>query len=231
MIDWAKVQRALTRAGYPCGNADGEPGPLTFGAIFACAAGRQADATIATLGRAGSSWLVGDAITQTPQRLAEFAAQTAHETGGYTTWREGFGYSAAQLVTQWPSHFTALTAAKCVGKPIEIAGRCYGGRMGNAAWPSQDGWTYRGRGCIQLTGRAAYAAMGPVVGLDLLANPDLAADPADSLVIAREFWRQRGVNAAVDRGDYTAARKLTNGGTIGLADVAARRARLLAVLT
>jgi putative chitinase len=113
---------------------------------------------------------------------------------------------------------------------VEIASRAYGGRMGNAPYPSRDGYTYRGRGMLQLTGRGNYELFGKAVGLPLLTEPDLAADPADSLVIAREFWRRNNVNDAIDRGDFRRARIITNGGTIGIEAVAARRARLLKVL-
>ncbi|WP_263282714.1 glycoside hydrolase family 19 protein [Sphingomonas nostoxanthinifaciens] len=163
--------------------------------------------------------------------MAEFVAQTCNETGGFTRFEEDLRYSAATMLAQWPKHFTAAQAVACVGRPVDIACRAYGGRMGNAAPPAKDGWLYRGRGMLQLTGKAAYAQFGQLVGLDLVANPDLAADPADSLVIAREFWRAAGVNAAVDTGNFTKARQLTKGGTIGLANVAAIRARLLRVLT
>ena len=231
MIDWTKVQAALTRVGYPCGKPDGSDGPLTYTAVFAYAAGRQPDAVLSAIGRAAANWLHGDAIAQTPARLAEFVAESGNETGGFTRFEEDLSYSAPTLCAQWPSHFTPAQAAVCVGRPIEIASRAYGGRMGNAPYPSKDGWTYRGRGMLQLTGKAAYAEFGPLVGLDLVDNPDLAADPADSLVIAREFWRLRGVNAAIDRGDFTAARQLTNGGTIGLQAVAQRRAKILTILS
>ena len=84
---------------------------------------------------------------------------------------------------------------------------------------------------LQLTGRDQYATFGKLLTLPLLDQPDLAADPADSLVIAREFWWRAGVNACVDRGDFVAARRATNGGTIGLVDVAARRMRLMGLLS
>ncbi|MDO6413851.1 glycoside hydrolase family 19 protein [Sphingomonas sp. BIUV-7] len=100
-----------------------------------------------------------------------------------------------------------------------------------------DGWRYRGRGMLQLTFRNNYRAAGARLGIDLVAHPELAADPAVSLHIALDFWTRAGVNACCDAGDYFGARGLTNCGSrtpkvapIGLADVAARRARLLGVL-
>jgi len=230
-MNWTNVQRALTRAGYACGALDGQPGPKTWTALFAYAAGRQADDVLRALGAAAAADLTNDPIAATPQRLAEFLAQTAHETGGYTVFEEQLGYTAAQLVSQWPTHFTPALAKACAGNPKAIACRAYGGRNGNGPLPCADGWTYRGRGMLQLTGRANYQLYGTLLSLPLLADPDLAADPADSLVIAREFWRQAGVNGFVDAGNFTGARRATNGGTIGFADVAVRRKRLLAVLT
>lgn len=229
MLDWTRVQAALTRAGYPCGKVDGQPGPRTWTALFACAAGRQPDATLTAIGGAGAAWLTEDAIGQTPQRLAEFIAQTAHETGSYQAFEEGFGYSVDALMATWPARFpTRASATKVFGRPKLVAEAVYGSRMGNTHLG--DGYRYRGRGMLQLTGRANYAFYGPLVELPLVDDPDLAADPADSLVIAREFWRREAVNGFVDRGDFAGARHATNGGAIGLADVAARRARLLAIV-
>jgi putative chitinase len=236
MIEWAKVQAALTRAGFACGMADGVPGPLTFTALFAFAASRQPDETIRALGRAAAAWLVGgsgdpgDPIVQTPARLAEFIAQCCNETGGFVRFEEDLRYSAAKMKSQWPTHFTQAQAKAAVGNPVEIASRAYGGRNGNAPYPSDDGYRYRGRGMLQLTGKANYAKYGKRLNLPLLAQPDLAADPADSLVIAREFWRDGKVNDAIDRGDFMKARRITNGGLIGLEAVGARRTRLLQVL-
>jgi putative chitinase len=215
MIDWASSQAALTRAGYPCGKADGKPGPLTFTALFAFAAGRQPDEVIRALGAAAAKWLADDSICNFPRRVAEFVAQCANETGGFVRFEEDLRYSAPTLLKQWSRYFTPAQAAAAVGKPVEIASRAYGGRMGNAPYPSKDGYIYRGRGMLQLTGRDNYETYGKALGLPLLTEPDLAADPADSLIIARDFWR---------------ARQITNGGTIGLAAVEARRVKLLKVL-
>jgi len=238
MINWkGAAQPALARAGYYAGAIDGVDGPKTWTALFAFAAGRQADVAIQAIGRAAGAWLREDAIALAPACLAEFIAQTAHETGNYTRFEENLRYSSDAMLRLWPSHFTPAQAAAAVGKPIEIASRAYGGRMGNAPYPSTDGWHYRGRGMLQLTGRDNYARYGKITGLPLIEQPNLAADPADSLVIAREFWRNAKVNECCDAGDFYGARGLTNVGSrkpktapIGLDDVAARRARLLSVL-
>lgn len=163
-------------------------------------------------------------------RIAEFVAQIANETGGFRVFVENLNYRASVLTRQWPSHFTQAQAAAAVGNPVEIASRAYGGRMGNAPYPSRDGYTYRGRGALQLTGRAAYRRFGDLTGLPLEAQPDLAADPADSVLIALAFFKDLGVNAAIDAGNFTKARRLTNGGSIGLEHVAELRAKAMGAL-
>jgi putative chitinase len=93
-----------------------------------------------------------------------------------------------------------------------------------------DGWAFRGRGMLQLTGRANYEAADRRLGLGLDTDPDIAAVPAMSLLIACDFYRDRKVFVALDRGDTTGARRITNGGSIGLDHVNALRAKLLGVL-
>ena len=135
------------------------------------------------------------------------------------------------MLAQWPSHFTATQAREAVGHPVLIACRAYGGRMGNRPFPPyQDGWTYRGRGAVQLTGRAAYEEAANEAGLPLVEQPDLAADPADSVRIAAAFWRARGCNVPADRGDIAGVRRLLNGGIIGLQDVTVQVRWMRAVL-
>lgn len=169
-------------------------------------------------------------------RIAEFVAQIANETGGFRVFVENLNYRASVLLRQWPSHFTPAQAAAAVGNPVEIASRAYGGRMGNAPYPSQDGFTYRGRGALQLTGRAAYRRFGELTGLPLEQQPDLAADPADSVLIALAFFKEGDVNRWIDRGNFKAARGITNAGNpnfehpIGLEHVAALRAKAMEVL-
>ncbi|KKC24734.1 hypothetical protein WP12_17755 [Sphingomonas sp. SRS2] len=166
----------------------------------------------------------------TPARLANLIAQCANETGGFTTFTENLNYRAERLVAIWPRHFSPAVAALCVGKPVEIASRAYGGRMGNAPWPSTDGYDFRGRGMLQLTGRDNYAAADRRLGIGLAYHPDMAAQPAISLLIACDFWRAGEVNAACDRGDLREARRITNGGAIGLDHVLDLHAELMKVL-
>lgn len=223
MIDWTKAQAKLGV------RADGIAGPRTYGTLLAVAAGRAQDAATTSVAVALAENAASYAVT-TPARLAEFVAQIANETGGFKAFEEDLRYRASTMLAQWPKHFTPAQAAAAVGHPVEIASRAYGGRMGNAPYPSTDGYTYRGRGALQLTGRSAYAKFGAAISKPLIAHPELAADPGVSTVVALEFFKQLGVFAAVDAGDFVRARKLTNGGDIGLENVARIRARLLRVL-
>jgi putative chitinase len=223
MIDWKTVQ---TRLGVA---ADGIAGRNTYAALLRVVGPKAKPEVIDELARACIVHLPAYEI-DTPARLANLIAQCANETGGFTTFMENLNYRADRLVAIWPRHFTAAIAAACVGKPVEIASRAYGGRMGNAPWPSTDGYDFRGRGMLQLTGRDNYAAADRRLGIGLAYHPDMAAQPAISLLIACDFWRAGKVNAAIDRGDLKEARRITNGGAIGLDHVLALHARLLAVL-
>lgn len=226
MIDWKGIaQPALARAGLYHGTIDGDDGPKTYAALVDFV-GQPCQPVADCLAR-----YTQDYGMTTPARLAEFIAQIANETGGFVRWEEDLRYRPQAMLAQWPSHFTPAQAAAAVGNPIEIASRAYGGRMGNAPYPSTDGYTYRGRGALQLTGKAAYAEFGRLIGLDLVTNPAKAAEPYNSTHIALEFFRKRNVNAAVDAGDFAKARRLTNGGSIGLEHVAALRTKLLGVLS
>jgi putative chitinase len=223
MIDWKHVQ---SRLGV---DADGIPGRNTYAALLKIVGGTAKPEVIDELARACIVHLPAYEIT-TPARLANLIAQCANETGGFTVFVENLNYRAERLLAIWPSHFTPAQAAAAVGNPVEIASRAYGGRMGNAAYPSQDGYAYRGRGMLQLTGRANYEAADKRLGIGLAYHPDMAAQPAISLLIACDFWKVGNVNAAIDRGDLREARRITNGGAIGLDHVLALHAKLMDVL-
>lgn len=224
-IDWRRAQQRLGVV------IDAQPGPRTYDALCAYIAGRDMSAVDDRIGTSCAQNMPRFGQDATPQRAAEFLAQCCNETGGWRAWEESLSYSATGMLRTWPTHFTAPIAASAVGKPVEIASRAYGGRMGNAPYPSRDGYTYRGRGALQLTGKDNYARFGSLLGVDLLAHPELAAEPDISILIALEFFKLGNVNAAVDRGDFREARRITNGGAIGLDHVAELRARALAVLS
>jgi putative chitinase len=158
----------------------------------------------------------------TPLRLAHFLAQAGHESGGFKISQENLNYSAKGLQNifkkYFPSEAIALDYAK---KPQKIANRVYSGRMGNGNEASGDGYKFRGRGDIQLTGRDNYTAFGKAIGVDIAETPDLVATQYQ-LLSAAWFWGKNNLNKIADTGATDAAvtmiTKRVNGGTIGLAD-------------
>jgi putative chitinase len=165
----------------------------------------------------------------TPKRLAHFLSQCGHESGGFKVFTENLNYSAEGLLKTFPKYFNAETAAASARKPERIANRVYANRMSNGNEESGDGWKFRGRGCIQLTGRANYTAYDQAVPENVLENPDLVAG-ALALDSAGWFWKTNGLNKIADAGDVTAVTKRVNGGTHGLADRQSRYSALIALL-
>lgn len=158
----------------------------------------------------------------TPLRLAHFLAQTGHESGGFKFKSENLNYSAEILRKVFPKYFPDIVVAKKYErKPEAIASRVYGGRMGNGPEATKEGFKFKGRGYIQLTGKDNYKAFDATVDDDILANPDLVATKYP-LLSAAWFWNSRKLNAIADQGAtdevVTKITKLVNGGTIGLAD-------------
>jgi putative chitinase len=163
----------------------------------------------------------------TPRRIAAFLAQCGHESGGWTVFEENLNYSAKGLVGIFRKYFpTEEIAAPYARKPQMIANRVYGGRMGNGPEASGDGWTYRGRGPIQLTGRNNYTAFAKDMFDDwenVVANPDwVTADREFALMSAIWFWNKNGLNkfaddsATAESPAFITLTKRINGGTIGL---------------
>lgn len=172
----------------------------------------------------------------TPLRAAHLIGQCAHESAGFTRAQESLNYSTPErLMAVWPRRFPRRRdAVPCVANPQALAERVYGGRLGNRA--PGDGWRYRGRGWLQLTGRANYRRFGRLLGLALEAEPDLAAAPGIAWRIAALYLatRQRQGRTALDWADANDSRMVTrivNGGLTGLADRRARTAAALAALT
>jgi putative chitinase len=173
--------------------------------------------TISAFISAGLQALKSAGILDGANRLAYFLAQLGHESNGLTVREENLNYSATRLMQVWPSRFPTLESAKKYeNQPEKLANFVYGGRLGNI--DDGDGYKYRGRGYIQLTGRDTYKKIGDMVGLDLESNPDLASQPGNAAKIACAFWTSRNINPACDSGDFTAVTKLINGGLNGLAD-------------
>jgi putative chitinase len=158
----------------------------------------------------------------TSLRLAHFLAQCGHESGGFRAVSENLNYSAKGLLGIFRKYFTNVNLAmQYERKPEKIANRVYSSRMGNGNEASGEGYKFRGRGYIQLTGKDNYRAFDATVGEDILANPDLVATKYP-LASAAFFFKRNNLWAICDRGSssdvVTAVTKRVNGGTIGLAD-------------
>jgi putative chitinase len=154
----------------------------------------------------------------TARRLQHFFAQIAHESGGFTIREENLSYTAKRMTEVWPRRFPTIAAAQPYAKnPRALANKTYGGRMGNRPG-TDDGYDYRGRGLIQITGRDGYAQVGRIAGIDLVGHPDRANDVGHLLEVAASFWKWKGLNPHADHDDELKITKLINGGTNGLAD-------------
>ncbi len=158
----------------------------------------------------------------TPVRLAHFLAQCGHESGGFRATRENLNYSAEGLTKIFPKYFPTVQVATPFAKqPEKIANKVYANRMGNGDEASGDGFKFRGRGFIQLTGKDNYKALGAAIQQDLVANPDLVASQFPMLSAAW-FFHKNGLHRIADEGTtdivVTKITKRVNGGTIGLAD-------------
>jgi putative chitinase len=156
-----------------------------------------------------------------PLRLAHFLAQCGHESGGFKAVNENLNYGAKGLLGTFPKYFNATTAAQYERKPEMIASKVYGGRMGNGPESTKEGYKFRGRGYIQLTGKDNYTAFDKFVDDDILGNPDLVATKYP-LMSAAWFFNKNGLWAVCDKGAttevVTSVTKRVNGGVIGLAD-------------
>jgi putative chitinase len=158
----------------------------------------------------------------TPLRLAHFLAQCGHESGGFKATQENLNYSAKGLAGIFKKYFpTEAAAAPYARQPQKIASKVYGGRMGNGPESTGEGYKFRGRGYIQLTGKENYTAFGKSIGEDMTANPDKVASTY-ALLSAAWFFSKNGLHKIADEGaSDTVVTKITkrvNGGTIGLPD-------------
>lgn len=178
-----------------------------------------------------------DAINQTfeyfdistPEQQASFLGQCGHESNGFTALVENLNYKAESLCKVWPKRFPSLQAAQPYHRNAEaIANHVYANRMGNGDENSGDGFAFRGRGLIQLTGRANYKACGEALGVDLESDPDLVSTPQFAALSAGWFWSTHGLNNIAE--DILAVTKKINGGTLGLDDRVARTERALYAL-
>lgn len=174
---------------------------------------------------AGQSVLDQFAITANPLRVAHFMAQILHESGGFTIQFENLNYSAERMPKVWPTRFQPkgpLNPAAYAFNPEKLANEVYGGRMGNTG--PNDGFTYRGRGLMQLTGKESYAKATTILRKtfpdtpDFVADPDAVISPAWCLRVAAAEWDEKKCNAMADGDSISAITKAINGGLIGLAE-------------
>lgn len=158
-------------------------------------------------------------------RLAHFLAQVLHESGGLTLQFENLNYSPERLVKVWPSRFLPkgpLDPQAYGHNPEKLANAVYGGRMGNTA--PGDGYAYRGRGLLQLTGKDSYREATDILRQATPTAPDFVAEPDQviaapwCLAVAAAEWRSKGCNALADQDDLRRITRAINGGYIGLAE-------------
>ena len=157
-----------------------------------------------------------------PERAAHFFAQTSHETGGYKSFSENLNYSAAGLQNTFGKYFPGLLEEQYARKPEKIANRVYGNRMGNGPESSGDGWKYRGRGALQLTGKSNYKAFSEYLkNPEIMDNPDLVSEQY-AFESAMYFFDKNKLWTICDKGvtkeTILALTKKINGGTNGLED-------------
>ena len=183
------------------------------------------------------------------KRIAAFIAQVGHESGHLARLVENLNYSADGLANTWPSRYgepdgkgeyvkvqvsgkvrnKPNTLALSVDrKPEQIANIAYGNRMGNTT--PGDGWKYRGRGLIQITGKNNYRACGEALGLELIAQPELLEKSQHDCMSAAWFWATNGLSTLADAGEFDAITQRINGGQNGAADRQALYAKALKVL-
>lgn len=178
--------------------------------------GKVPDAVIAQIPDCAAKFQIN-----TPLRLAHFIAQCGHESAGFTAKQENLNYSADGLNKIFGKYFRTVNASAYARQPEKIASRVYASRMGNGDEASREGYKYRGRGYIQLTGKSNYMEFDKVVADDITSNPDLVASKY-ALLSAAWYWNSRSLNTSADKGSsdavVTEITKKVNGGTIGLSD-------------
>jgi putative chitinase len=154
------------------------------------------------------------------RRIAAFLGQCAVESGGFRDLEENLSYSPARLCQVWPDRFPTLTAAQPFAyQPEKLANTVYADRMGNGDAASGDGWCFRGRGLIQLSGRAAYQRFATAIGQSLTDATQFAATLAGSAESAVGFWTDQDLNPLADAWEITRITERVNG---GLTDVEVR---------
>ena len=167
----------------------------------------------------------------TPQRVASFLAQCAHESGGFVFLQENLNYKAESLMRVWPKYFPNMDiASQYAHNPEKIANRAYANRMGNGAESTGDGWAHCGRGLIQLTGKSNYQAFADSIETPIEDIPHYLATFEGAVQSACWFWENNNLNQYADKGDLLTMTKKINGGTLGLDDRTKRYQNALHVM-
>jgi putative chitinase len=185
----------------------------------------------------GAEW--ADVLNETFSRFditsnnqqAMFIGQCSHESGNFKLLSENLNYKAATLMKLWPKRFPTLEVAnQYAGNARAIANKVYADRMGNRDEASGDGYRFRGKGLVQLTGYSNHFHAGKALGVDFVMQPDLVATPKYAALTAGWFWSTHKCNPPADALDYVKVTKIINGGTIGLDDRIKHVQMALAVL-
>jgi putative chitinase len=214
---WNKIMESTTTTAPVVTTPQPSPVANTGGLKLDKLKGHIPDAVIAMIPDTAAKFGIN-----TPLRLAHFLAQCGHESGGFRLTQENLNYSAKGLNGIFKKYFpTEAAAAPYNRNPQKIANKVYSNRMGNGSEASGDGYKFRGRGYIQLTGKDNYTAFGKSIGVDMTINPDLVASQY-ALLSAAWFFTKNNLHKMADGGAtdavVTSITKRVNGGTIGLAD-------------
>lgn len=153
----------------------------------------------------------------TPVRISHFMAQIEQESGLKPV-SENLNYSAVGLLRVFPKYFNSETAKIYARNPEKIANRVYANRMGNGNEESGDGWRYRGRGFMQITGKHNYILLSKDTRIDYLSNPDMLLNEADAMISAVWYWNRINGNSLADKGDIRQITRRINGGYNGLSE-------------
>jgi len=170
-------------------------------------------ALVSSLDTLSSKYEINSAL-----RLAHFLAQTAHESGGFRIVEENLNYSADGLMKIFPKYFRDKDPNEYARHPEKIANVVYASRMGNSDTASGDGYKFRGRGLIQLTGKSNYSGFAADSGISVDEAVAYLSTPSGAVESAAWFWHKNGLNKLADADDVPAVTKKINGGTIGLED-------------
>jgi putative chitinase len=238
-----RAQQRLKDKGYPIA-VDGNFGPASYAALMSFVGAQSAVNQLRSdLGKAAAKYFPGAGI-DTPLRIAHALAQQSVETGGFAKLVENMNYSVdglrATFGTKRISEADIQRLGRKPGAPAlsaavqeEIANIVYGGTFGKQQLGNDqpgDGWRFRGRGAKQTTGRFNYGDVKKVTGIDVIANPDLLADPDAGMQAACIFWQKKNCNAFADKDDIVGLTKAVNGGLNGLPERKAALARAKAIL-